>query len=261
MGSYLSAPVDDEPSSLSYYPRSQDDVFVVRLLLIDFVPLEIADIIIEMAQYWPKMSSRIDRTLSVTASRSERNNASCCCLVTQRIPKRKLHPGEDPEISMKVRPRIVRFLMKSHDQGWSDNRQDHGTYSGSWTWMEAAILRSSPDTPDPWWWDVHSSTGPISEPTTHGEAVNPNTGKTRWLVQRNVCASGESKYHEVIWTDSDDDDDESALEDSRQTGRGSGQAFVQSLLPGDRVAVFARALFPGWVNYAEEVEVDIFYSV
>lgn len=102
--------------------------------------------------------------------------------------------------------------------------------------METAILRSPPNAPDPGWWNSHSSAWPLPEPATQGEVENPITGKSRWLVQRNVCASSQPRYHEVVWTDEEGEDDES------QPGRGGGRDFVRSLLVGDRVAVFARAL-------------------
>lgn len=127
MGSYSSTPVEGgQSTTLDYYPRTQDDVFAVRLFLLNLLPLELSDIIIDMAQYWPMISSRNDRAFHLAASDSERNNATCCCLVTERIPGRKHHPNEDRITSAKVR--MVRFLLKSHDQGWSDNATDHGKY-------------------------------------------------------------------------------------------------------------------------------------
>lgn len=46
-----------------------------------------------------------------------------------------------------------------------------------------------------------------------------------------------------------------------EPGKGIGKDFVEKLRPGDRVGVWARALYPGWVNHVKEVGVEIVVEV
>lgn len=46
----------------------------------------------------------------------------------------------------------------------------------------------------------------------------------------------------------------------RGTGTGDG-SFVKGLRLGDVVTVWAKARFPGWVNYIESVKVDVYWAI
>lgn len=119
-----------------------------------------------------------------------------------------------------------------------------------------------------------------------------------WLIQRNLRASSTIQRHTVIWSDEDgigydcqehtslDDIDPSNIPSSLSTsllrssservesegvtnpkipdryGCGNGLEFINSLQPGDRIAVIARAKYPGWCNrILGDMSVDIKYNV
>lgn len=85
------------------------------------------------------------------------NNASECLYLEVEITADIAQPVE----------KIV-FKTVSHDQGWSDYHQDHGTYSQSYTWFEADIIGAA-------------STRP------------------RQNIQHNLHAVGDWKTHVNIW--------------------------------------------------------------
>jgi hypothetical protein len=72
-------------------------------------------------------------------------------------------------------------------------------------------------------------------PVAH-EVPNPAgpSGSKNWEIQRNFCASGEWRRHVVVWNEVE--------EMLKGTGAGSGEGFIPSLAPGDRIAVIVRAL-------------------
>lgn len=62
--------------------------------------------------------------------------------------------------------RQVKFLIRSHDQGWSSYPEHHGTYEGSCTWFEVAIQRNNGEWVDfgnedrSLTWNVHANPKP-----------------------------------------------------------------------------------------------------
>ncbi|KAJ7697519.1 hypothetical protein B0H14DRAFT_794051 [Mycena olivaceomarginata] len=91
-------------------------------------------------------------------------------------------------------------------------------------------------------------------PVAH-EVPNPAgpSGSKNWEIQRNFCASGEWRRHVVVWNE--------VGEMLKGTGAGSGEGFIPSLAPGDRIAVIARALCPGRVNWVQSAEVSLYYCL
>ena len=88
-----------------------EDVIAVRFHLLHIFPAELAQKILDDAEYWPRISSVFEppEELRVAASRQNAFIASKCCVLTPPIP--------DVE-GVKVRTRCVRFRIRSHDQGW-----------------------------------------------------------------------------------------------------------------------------------------------
>jgi hypothetical protein len=126
MGSYLSLPtsqpeLEGESSSASvslpgcHHP-TPDDVFAVRDCLLHFLPLEVVDMILDTATYWPRITASRRTILVASASRGQANNADWCYLVTPPIPQREHQEGEDTEIRTKIKR--VCFCFSSCDQGW-----------------------------------------------------------------------------------------------------------------------------------------------
>ncbi|KAF8177350.1 hypothetical protein K438DRAFT_2041672 [Mycena galopus ATCC 62051] len=122
-----------------------------------------------------------------------------------------------------------------------------GTNHGH-TWFEAAIMR--PIQVDE---SMLSSEAQVSPKATEVPAKN---GCTRWNVQRNFCADDEA-YREyiVIW-----DADGTSIA-SAEGGAGQGVDFISCLEPGDKIAVIARARYPGWANYVQSAQVSVYYSL
>jgi hypothetical protein len=119
-----------------------------------------------------------------------------------------------------------------------------GTYVGSWTWFEAAIIRD--DDPSIGEYLLELDTMHVAEqkelPKVHSVEVGtaPNRS-TRWPIQHNVNVSSAFKCHEVTWTD-EDSFDEVTEANARKHGSGTGRGFLSTLVEGDRVAVVVRAL-------------------
>ena len=118
-------PLTDNPlasgdTEASLRSPSVDDVFAVRHDLTRFVPLELADMILENAMYWPKVSaSRAERKTVVAWYNSFNNNVTVYYVVTPSIPYRDIQNGQ-------IRVRKVRFLLESHGRGWGENIPDRG---------------------------------------------------------------------------------------------------------------------------------------
>jgi hypothetical protein len=152
-----------------------------------------------------------------------------------------------------------------------------GTYRGSYTWWEAAILRPNQVSRDPspfqaspsptgGRWIIRGlletfgsffqpnkqflgldSISPFQLPHPDDRSSSPWPGHTdveydgndRWLIQRNVTSSSQVRQHEIIW------DQNSMLADGDEdadVGKGCGKGFLDALRPGDSIAVVARAL-------------------
>lgn len=88
-----------------------EDVITTRLLLLHLVPAELANQILDEAEYWPIISSafRAAHDFTLAATGENRFDATKCCLLTSRIPNVEGVP---------VKVREVRFEINSHDQGW-----------------------------------------------------------------------------------------------------------------------------------------------
>jgi len=95
-----------------------EDVYKLRRLLLTRIPAELANIILEYAQYWPKASFSFnadgkEEDLYILATYSNGNNATACPLVTPRL--RDMHPSA---VESLARVRKAHFKIESHDQGW-----------------------------------------------------------------------------------------------------------------------------------------------
>ena len=59
-----------------------------------------------------------------------------------------------------------------------------------------------------------------------------------WHIQHNIAGSSETRTHVVTWSDSSTT---SLNKDVDGWGSGTGSGFLSALVPGDRIAVIARA--------------------
>lgn len=75
-----------------------------------------------------------------------------------------------------------------------------------------------------------------------------------WFVQRNrVARAGFARYH-IEWSI----DDALAV---LPPGSGPGAGFLEALRPGDVVALWMRAMYPGWGNFLRAASVKVLYDV
>jgi hypothetical protein len=85
-----------------------------------------------------------------------------------------------------------------------------------------------------WTWFEAALLDPPTEPDEDGFAENG----PRYEVVRNVHAGRDFKEHRIVW--------------------GPDHPLVQQARPGQRVGVFTRAMFPGWVNFVREIEIVVY---
>lgn len=271
MGTFLSTLVDSDDRHFEdrQYTPNHDDVEVVRGYLMLWVPTELANAIIDDAQYWSKanytVTSPDDSSTLITEF-----HGSYCFLLTPKL--------SDMIGTQKfVKVRKVGFKITSHDQGFCNESNFPSTsysisvnwttdefrpfgylgkYMGSWTWFEAAIIREvEGDTRNEQSGSTDSLQSHIQrimnesgETTEDGMQVvivkNPRKPDSRiWHVQRNIRALRNDTIHEVTWSDEDyEEPGEDEMKFIDMTGAGRGIGFVQSLKHGDRIAVLARAM-------------------
>ncbi|KAJ7489109.1 hypothetical protein FB451DRAFT_1552991 [Mycena latifolia] len=241
-----------------YSPSSPSDVFEVRRHLVNFLPPELVNTIIDEAGYWPRIvCSKDRRTVVVQASAHTNHNAAVRCLLTPPFPAAEELGGP----GARLRVKLVKFEILSNDQGWGGEPEHRGTYNGSYTWFEAAILRpgkapeQEPELPG-WRLRVGWRRLPSIPPLV--EVKNPLESDGRWRIQTNRCASRQAMNHTIIWQEGGSGDSE---EGEREKGSGDGAGFIEILAPGDRIGVVARAMFPGWSNYVRNVELVVYYAV
>ncbi|KDR78101.1 hypothetical protein GALMADRAFT_224488 [Galerina marginata CBS 339.88] len=262
MGSTLSSVLSSsgDPEGDHWHTPTPDDVYEVRQALLAYVPAELANKIIDDAHYWPKVSYSMAVPADEVNQVITQRHGPVCSLVTPRL-------SDWIGLEERVHIKEVYFKVKSHDQGWCDENSSPGKYGGSWTWFEAAIIRGlacDSDLPEG---DVKARIGKALDSQQNDditEAIvikNPDSGLDVWHIQRNIRASSTPVVHEVVWTDTTPDTgiDEEMLLDTTGAGRGTG--FIPLLRLGDRIAVIARAMYPGWANYVAGVEVEVSYSV
>jgi len=218
------------------------------------VPLELANAILDAATYWPRVTTVHNELLAVSASFVVKKSAAAYYLITSPVPRVSRDSAMLP-----TKVRMVKFTLKSCDQGWGGQSKYRGTYNKSGTWLEASILRNLES--------VESLLGLKTVKAAHldqqcqnVEIQNPIDGTRRWHLQSNLHASSEVKRHEVVWTDMDVFDEQAEIDATAQ-GRGTGRGFVSTISPGDRVGVIARTLNPLWHNHVFSAQVDIFYSI
>ena len=115
---------DDESEtqlhSDQYHPSSENEVLHLQRILMNFVPAELADLIIDYTQYWPRLASwreanpplTIDST-SGFGSVLNPDGHQFYLITDPPIPRWR---ESDLKAARKVRK--VVFRIWSHDQGW-----------------------------------------------------------------------------------------------------------------------------------------------
>ncbi|KAK0475770.1 hypothetical protein IW261DRAFT_1567559 [Armillaria novae-zelandiae] len=234
-----------------HIPSDSDVLSVKRLLNNCGLPVEIIDDTLDDAQYWPSIHtgrSQVERAAAYHHVGQRFFNADWCYVISPPIPQ-------------DVKVRAVKFVTESCDQGWGGEPGHQGTYEGSWTWFEAAIIRG-----DPWWLnevlerpiDLYGTrlAEDVRNAVRAAEVQSHEEEGSRWHVGVNVTADGSYKKHTNVWLPTD----EGIKQQSLRGLLGLSHEFVRLLEPGDRVALMARAMFPGWSNKVKSASIDIFYA-
>ncbi|KAJ7610740.1 hypothetical protein DFH06DRAFT_1016401, partial [Mycena polygramma] len=221
--------------------------------LLQFFPPELVYIILDAAQYWVHTKTMREQHVEGQAALSPTHNMSMCYLVTPPILDACTHQGE----TVPLRIASVQFTTVSYDQGWCSDgglRGQYRTYPG-YSWFEAAILRPSQAPDSRPWVNLADTPVELDSTTRYDPKLEVEGGdKCRWPLQRNFCASSESRAHVITWNSG-------AVASESITGAGHGEGFVERLRSGDQIGVIARARFPGWSNVVERVEVSLSYSL
>lgn len=236
-----------------FYP-SISDALTVRYLLqwkvaAGGIPPEIADIIIEEAEYWVSTEVKIDRKIVVRqdADRELLRTVPLCHekksdgSLSKLLPHRLAHPC-----------RKIVFNLDSHDQGWGGEPGCRGTYRGSYTWFNAEIASLE---------DEHEDV--IKDGTKPGESNFMANGNK---LQSNLTATGETKHYTITWHHLDAIEPGTPEAEEIEQAQGRGHATldgrrVREMRPGDSISVWGRARFGGWANHVQGLSVRVFWGV
>lgn len=115
--------------------------------------------------------------------------------------------------------RKIEFSTVSRDQGWSSFPTQYGTYENSHTWFEVVVY----------------------EPDAY-QLANVVTPKIK--ITTNVHAGKEWKKHDVVWMH--DSEDEQVRD------------LLANLKGGQKIAITAWAMYPGWKNHVSSASIDIY---
>ncbi|KAG7441458.1 uncharacterized protein BT62DRAFT_478816 [Guyanagaster necrorhizus] len=232
---------------------SDDEVISVKRTLNNYLPVEIIDDILDFAQYWSCIRER--RRIQVRAA---------------AVPTGETFPKADwcyivsPPVPQDAKVRSVKFVIESCDQGYGGEPEHRGTYEGSWTWFEAAIICG-----EPWWLsevlrmpvDLYREGLEFPEDVRSAaraaEVRSREEEGSRWHVGVNVTAQGFYKEHTIIWPRTN----EKTKQRTMRGLVGLSHEFVRLLEPGDRVALMAMAMFPAWINKVKGASIDVFYTL
>ncbi|EAW15119.1 uncharacterized protein ACLA_057750 [Aspergillus clavatus NRRL 1] len=264
-GEPVDEPTVTETEPEFFYPELFD-VFKVRYLLqwkivAAGLPAEIVDLILEAAEYWPSVETRMDTPRFIRQDRDQ--------ILLETVPlchDEKILEDASPKIlpHRTIHPcRKIIFTIKSHDQGWGGGPRGDTPFHGSYTWFDTEVIHTA---------SRHDSdeTGGQqgAEATREGETSHQNShylpGPDR--IQANKTAVPETQTYHIVWHYLDNIDSRSAeaMEIEHLSSRGRDTLdgrVVRTLEVGDSIAVWGRARFPGWSNHVEYMSVRVFWAV
>ncbi|KAL3475355.1 hypothetical protein BJX99DRAFT_229755 [Aspergillus californicus] len=261
---------DGQEVEEEFYP-SYEDVLKVRFLLLekiklDGLPLEVVDMIVDAAEYWPSNEVALDdkRTIRKDVDRAVLCTSPLCyaentldTLSPKLLPHRTIHPC-----------RKIIFSITSHDQGGHAIQVSDPVhpkmYEGSFTWFDTEVIHNAHQKPQ---MDrIREEMNPSNMSPRHFGPNDPLLLPRENALQRNRARIQQAKRHTIVWHYLDNTPPDSPEEEElvRDHGRGRGTLAgkqVREMELGDSIIIWARARFPGWVNYVDELSVRIFWAV
>ena len=120
--------------------------------------------------------------------------------------------------------REIVYSFRGQDQGWSSYPQDHGTYAGSWTWFEAGLTR----------FEDKNAQG---EELRRQKDLRAEKERDRYELHRNRHAGLKPENYVIEL--------------------GAEHDLLKRVEEGDRFALWARAMFPGWENRVHRARIEI----
>ncbi|EED16062.1 conserved hypothetical protein [Talaromyces stipitatus ATCC 10500] len=289
--------VPDDTQHKEFYP-SLEDVSEVRNILRRLwssssksssrrnvmLPDEVIDIILDEAEYWPSMVTKLDTTPFVISADGDRECLKTPPLCYSLAKEGKKSQEEASPTGQESSPRIllhrgihpcrkIVFDISSHDQGWGGESAHRGTFTGSWTWFDAYIRPSTPKddaddgrkasdtTTATTTRSADSDSSSEGTPSSHLRPFLPEPTK----LQCNRTATINSTDYHIFWHYRDNlpADSPEAERIERETGRGratlDGNA-VRNMKVGDEVSVWLRARFAGWRNHVDKMSVRVFWA-
>ncbi|KAL6239381.1 hypothetical protein BDW75DRAFT_198842 [Aspergillus navahoensis] len=254
-----------------FYP-SIFDVLKVRHLLLwkvkpEGFPAEVVDMIVDAAEYWPSTKVKLGGGRRIQKDMDQAvlcTSPLCYDEKTLGTPTPKLLPHRT------VHPcRKVVFSILSHDQGGYSGRRLAGSdrpppYEHTYTWFDAEVIHQAHEPSQKS--AIDERMNPTDMRPKHYGPDDPLLLPSGNALQRNRTRIHEAKRHNIIWHYLDDVAAESpeAGDIERDTGRGRntlGGKQVREMEIGDSIVIWARARFPGWVNYVDDVSVQVFWAV
>ncbi|KAI3011196.1 hypothetical protein M752DRAFT_296932 [Aspergillus phoenicis ATCC 13157] len=143
----------------------------------------------------------------------------------------------------------VQFNITSHDQGWCDDPS-----KGLWSWFDVSILGTEREDEFPTFSGLSDPSYVKPKPEDYGQVLQdrglhfkdiPRGNPAKLGIAKRVTAN---KIHRswqqqvVTWR----------LEDG-----GEEASFLSLLEEGDRLVIWARTQFAGWVNCVKKVEIMV----
>ncbi|KAH7137931.1 hypothetical protein B0J11DRAFT_399971, partial [Dendryphion nanum] len=226
------------------------------------LPMELVLEILEYARYWPCQRFGIQHPVRVGAGPSDDPVKLCLDAGVLTPGYIDSFRGENPKI------KEIIWDIRSRDQGWTSEGTE-GTFRSS-SWLEVSILRPGSDsitnTPIR---DEYVGTYTISPETFNRDTrfrdwrlvarpddidrehqnMDPNYS---WHLQSNRVAHQIEHYRVLCSTENG--------EFVGNEGTGDGHGFLQSIQPGDRILVWARARYAGWQCNVDSLTITVYYG-
>lgn len=119
----LPCPADKDLDDIPRPKYTPSDIGRVQSILLHFVPVELADAIIDMAEYWPWVAvSRNSFTSAYSALEAPDSNAQWCYIVSPKIPS-----IERAGVCVPTVVKMVKFFIKTYESCYGKTKESKAT--------------------------------------------------------------------------------------------------------------------------------------